>query len=318
MLHIDAESKGKECRLKEGKSMRIGFPRKKGQRDMKLFTGERESDGGMDWKLEAENDLNRTYSKEELDEKASFPGGAESKAGYIRERTSYPATAQAQGREGIVRVGAEIARDGSLEDLVLLDSVAPSLNRSAFETVRNMPPWIPAQKGEQRVRSRTTIEVRFSLGKGFEEEEDPEPLSPKELEEKMENGGKIAEASREAVSDYLFQSSKMRGWHNCDRFLEELQFKEYTVELEEVRDADVRIFFPEGKSFLNAKGEGTRYRFEQVPRNEEIRVIAIKDAEEGYGLAIKSTNSRKEDPELNFEKVGMEDLKAAMEELNGI
>lgn len=317
MVHLEAEADGQECQLREDKKMKIGFPRKEGQKDMKLFAGERNEEDRMNWEVESEMDLNRSYSRDEVDQEAIFPGGAASKAGYIREKMEYPAQAQVRGKEGVVRIGAEVARDGKLVQLKLLDSVSPSLNMEAMRMARNMPRWIPAKRNGQAVRSETRIDIRFRLGEELKDAPSRGKMDTvDEFEKKMEEKGSLKESNAREISNYLFQSSRLRGWHNCDRLRDQLDFKEYTVKLERSGDAEVKLFFPEGNSFMNASGRRKRYHFDQVPRNATVQVVAVRSMDNGYGLAIKKTNSRNEDPDLNFEKVSMDELKEEMQALN--
>ena len=318
MIHVEAEADGKACELRDGKSMKVEFPRKKGQKDMKLFSGERKMDGRMNWEVESGADLNRTYSEEGLEQKAMFPGGDTAKTLYIMEHTEYPASAQAQGKEGVVRIRVKIERSGELQNPELIDRANPSLNRAAFSMVKGMPSWIPAQKDGQRVKSRDTIEVKFQLSEAMKEEEAEEPMSAEEFENKMEGDGKIAEASTGEISNYLFSSTQM-GWLNCDRFLDQLRTKEYVVKLKEKPEkSDVKLFLHEQRSFLKAGLQEEDHVFEQVPRNAEISVVVIQAASDGYKMAVKATNTRNENPELSFDQVTLKGLKSEMKRLNGI
>ncbi len=315
MVHIEARAHGEPCELREERTMQIEFPRKKGQKDMKLFSGERQADGRMNWEEESEADLNNTYSRDEIDQAPFFPGGDTAKTLYIMENTEYPATAQAQGKEGIVRISTVVSRSGKLQDLELIERAAPSLNRAAFSMVKGMPSWTPGKIDGQRVRSRDTLEVKFQLSEAMKDEGEKGPMSAEKFEKKMEGDGNIEEARKSDISNYLFSSEQM-GWLNCDRFIDRLRTKEYVVELDErAAKSDVKLFLHEQNSYLCARYKRGRHIFEQVPRNAEMSLVVIRPSENGYKMAVEFTNTRNEDPDLTFDKVTMEGLKTAMKKL---
>lgn len=96
---------------------------------------------------------------------ASFPGGDNALQEYVTENLVYPATAQANGIEGIVTLEVTVCPDGSIGPIKIKTLIDPDLEQEAIRLAKSMPAWTPATDASGRpVTSTVVIPVTFSLG----------------------------------------------------------------------------------------------------------------------------------------------------------
>ncbi len=99
----------------------------------------------------------------EYQKQASYPGGVDSLRKYMARNLRYPPLAKAQDKQGRVRVQFTITKDGSLEDIFVVNSVDPSLDQEAIRLVTQMPKWIPATQDGKLVNMYFILPVVFQL-----------------------------------------------------------------------------------------------------------------------------------------------------------
>ena len=124
------------------------------------------------------------HQDEDVDVKASFPGGEEALYQYLRENIRYPEVAQKLGVSGIANISFVVKADGSIdhsikctftthdssEDSELTpeekqkrDMAVRALSADGVRVVNSMPRWNPAMKDGKPVDSRYTLPVTFRL-----------------------------------------------------------------------------------------------------------------------------------------------------------
>ena len=91
---------------------------------------------------------------------ASFPGGKDSLAAYLKENLRYPQSAIKDSVEGEVRVRFSVRPDGSISNVKVVSSVDPRLDEEAIRVVQSMPKWKPASHGEN---TPFVLPIRFTL-----------------------------------------------------------------------------------------------------------------------------------------------------------
>ena len=82
---------------------------------------------------------------------------------YLSNTIQYPVVAEENGVQGRVIVTFVVERDGSITDVKVVKSVAPSLDREAVRVVRSMPKWTPGKQKGDAVRVKYTMPVTFRL-----------------------------------------------------------------------------------------------------------------------------------------------------------
>lgn len=64
--------------------------------------------------------------------------------------------------EGSVYIEFIVNEDGSLSDFGVLKGILESFDNSALETVKKMPNWTPAQRGNKPTRTKLVIPIAFN------------------------------------------------------------------------------------------------------------------------------------------------------------
>ena len=98
-----------------------------------------------------------------VEEMPQFPGGPSSLFEYLARNVKYPVVAEENGVQGRVIVTFVVERDGSLNEVKVVKSIDPSLDKEAQRVVRSMPHWIPGKQNGAPVRVKYTVPVTFRL-----------------------------------------------------------------------------------------------------------------------------------------------------------
>jgi len=64
---------------------------------------------------------------------------------FLNRNQQYPDYAKAHNLKGTVRVGFTVEKDGTVDNFIIITSVAPSLDEEALRVVRLSPSWIPGR-----------------------------------------------------------------------------------------------------------------------------------------------------------------------------
>lgn len=94
---------------------------------------------------------------------AQFMGGMDGWYAFLRDNLTYPKQPQRLGIEGTVLLRFVINTDGSIQDVEVVRSVDPLLDKAAMEVIQNSPKWKSALHHGKPVRSRMTIPIKFKL-----------------------------------------------------------------------------------------------------------------------------------------------------------
>lgn len=104
---------------------------------------------------------NRIFKNVEV--QATFPGGQTAMNEFINENLTYPEGAYNENIQGKVRLRLVIERDGSISQIMELDSPDPRLTEEAERIVRLMPKWNPANIHNEAVRSYVVFPLTFII-----------------------------------------------------------------------------------------------------------------------------------------------------------
>ncbi len=112
------------------------------------------------------------YFKEELytdsriytepDSLPEFPGGIDSLYNYLEKEQSYPEEAKANDVGGIVKINFVIEKDGSISNLILLDSLGYGCDEEAVRVISVMPDWKPGYVDGKLVRTLLSLNLNFN------------------------------------------------------------------------------------------------------------------------------------------------------------
>lgn len=101
---------------------------------------------------------------DECEQMPEFPGGTAALMRYLSENMKYPVEAQENGIQGRVVVSFIVETDGSISNIQVARSVAPSLDAEAVRVVSSMPKWYPGMNKGHYVRVKYNVPVTFRLG----------------------------------------------------------------------------------------------------------------------------------------------------------
>jgi len=82
---------------------------------------------------------------------------------YIQKNLKYPMIAQENGVSGRVFVQFDVNGKGSIENVIVVRGVDPSLDREAVRVVKSSPKWTPGKQRGRPVRVRFTFPIVFQL-----------------------------------------------------------------------------------------------------------------------------------------------------------
>jgi TonB family protein len=310
MIHISATADNKNCIIKPGNNIEIGFPYSNKKEDMDLFYGEWENNR-IDWKLAnkakvdaIEEDANVFFIVEEMPE---FPGGDLALRRYISDNLNYPVDAAENGITGKVYVTFLINKDGNVSNASIARGVHPSLDKEALRVVNSMPKWKPGKQRGKPVSVSYTIPVIFVQG--------DLTLTKEEFEKKVKDDN-FKNTTVSEVDRYLFGVTQL-GWINCDRFYRNnVTNINYSISIEEPEKTIVSLIFHRFKIILPGTIESNRITFKSVPLGEKVTIVALKTIEGKIFLAVKETEiSEKMETELDFQQVTLDLLKKEMEKI---
>lgn len=100
---------------------------------------------------------------EVVEEMPSFPGGQGAMMQFLSSNLQYPEEARLGGLQGRVIVGFIVERDGSISNVKISRSVAPSLDSEAIRLAKSMPKWKPGKSDGHTVRVKYTIPIVFRV-----------------------------------------------------------------------------------------------------------------------------------------------------------
>jgi len=96
-------------------------------------------------------------------QKAEFPGGFEALSEFIEQNKVYPPEALANRIEGKVVVEYFVEADGTVNEIIIVESVHPLLDAEAIRIISILPQWQPAIMTGEPVRQRFGQTIRFTL-----------------------------------------------------------------------------------------------------------------------------------------------------------
>ena len=93
----------------------------------------------------------------------SFPGGQQALMKYLSENIRYPVIAQENGVQGRVIVQFTVRKDGSIDDVKVVKSADPSLDKEAVRLIKSVPAWDPGMQRGKAVHCKFTVPIVFKL-----------------------------------------------------------------------------------------------------------------------------------------------------------
>ncbi len=119
------------------------------------------------------------------------------------------------------------------------------------------------------------------------------------------------------ATNYLFTASRL-GWINCDRFIRNKGPKiKYKIKIKDSNGADVKMVFKNRRSILQGRAIFDSFNFGDIPKGEDVTLVAIKVIDNQYQLAIKDVNTENlKEFEFDFKEYTFEDIQQELKKLN--
>ena len=84
---------------------------------------------------------------------------------YFQENLTYPDELRKDSIEGVVLVSFLIAKDSSVSNIQIVQSLGEQFDKEAIRVVSGMPKWIPATVNSTPVNSKLSIPLTFNIKK---------------------------------------------------------------------------------------------------------------------------------------------------------
>ena len=98
-----------------------------------------------------------------VEQMPSFPGGDAALMKYLSDNIRYPVIAAESGIQGRVIVQFTVRRDGTIDDVEVVRSADPNLDKEAIRVIKSMPNWTPGEQRGKKVNCKFTVPVVFKL-----------------------------------------------------------------------------------------------------------------------------------------------------------
>jgi TonB family protein len=317
MVYLEAVADGEACALKEGALVRIGFPYREEKEGMQLFNGRWEN-GTMRWDAAAQPAPDEPEAEtifQVVEQMPEFKGGIEKLQEYMRKTIRYPRGAARRNVQGNVFVGFVVGRNGEIENSQVLKGIDPVLDGEALRVINGMPRWNPGKQSGKTVKVRYALPIRFVIDGGMTVTSDT--VYQTEFERNPDDRT-LGKADSYEVSRYLFSTSRL-GWINCDRFYNYTGPRtDYFVNVGQAEEVDIKIVFNSLDVIITGMPYQDKhwYFLGSLPVGQKITIVALKRENGTYYLAVQKTQVKgRQGPELSFEPVTMQKLKAEMAKL---
>lgn len=97
----------------------------------------------------------------ELDTVPKYPGGIETFLRYVQEEKKLPDSAKNNNIDGEVKVNFVIEKDGTVSNVMILNSLGYGCDEEATRIITNMTDWRPGYIDEQPVRALLSYNIVF-------------------------------------------------------------------------------------------------------------------------------------------------------------
>ena len=98
-----------------------------------------------------------------IEKMPEYPGGDQALMEFLSKHIEYPPSAQENGIQGKVIIGFVVSKIGKVENVQILRSLDPSLDKEALRVVNLLGNWIPGEKSGEKVSVRYTLPIAFRL-----------------------------------------------------------------------------------------------------------------------------------------------------------
>ena len=94
-------------------------------------------------------------------QESTYPGGSSALYEYLDKNIQYPASAFVYNVQGVVVLQFRVTKEGTTQDLAVIQPVDPALDKEAYRVVSGMRPWEPARIGGIPVDTFKRLPIQF-------------------------------------------------------------------------------------------------------------------------------------------------------------
>ena len=298
MINIKATVDDKEVYLKKDEEYAIYFPKnEKKQKGMKLFYGNRNADGQMDWTLKtdskknvaivepSENDLkDKLLYKSEIkicggtvgvgrtDVEWKFKEGTQTVQDYFKSNYKVP--------ENIINdfpassLGVEISLkfdlEGKVKNLIFENKCTKEHTKMLSDFFYSMPPVETSTMGMFNTDREYTLKFRRASDFDFDKYNEQFKKKYCSFKDKA-----ITKIDKSELNYYVFTATKF-DWINCDKFWNTSDEKIiFCVTANHSNETTIKIVFSDYNSIMDGTLSGDKYIFSNVPIKSKIKIIGI-------------------------------------------
>lgn len=280
MLHLQAFSENKECRLKNDSEIEISFRDITEKDSMQMFSGNI-SDDYMNWEVNtnSNNKINDAlfFIVEEMP--TFLNGDLSTFRDYVYSKLRYPGVAQEVGVQGTVVVKFTINASGLLVNPEIVQSVHPSLDYEVLRAISNTPNWQPGKQRGKPVAVQYSIPFKFVLDDEMPIDKNNRILTQSDFKNYVESDSLIQQSKKtdELISDFYLKTNKL-GWINCDKFYSYPNRRNIKIHADSEYESYFAVF-NDLRSIMQPKSYDSNNKiieFELVPADQEVTIVGIK------------------------------------------
>ena len=323
MVDIQASVNGEEIFLANDIRYDIQFPKKEEKEGFKLFYGQRDPQGQINWIEDPAASIKATTANAEIPTSTSTPSTASpdncfiqiNKSNFRRNNkvaemdyfnwklvdgSSFQNYFTANFNPPLEMVNEFCTLKHACEVTIKLDEQSRvkhrHINHSAtaqwdkviLDFIDNLPP-LDVRRYMETYDEDHAIILRF--GNKNRQDESKE-LAKLEKAIKTNEDEEVISVKKDALSYYCFASAKL-GWINCDRYIEEESDRgSFFVSCPNATETEMYIALKKYDGLLVGTPTSSGFHFNDVPRNLQIKIIAVTASNEQPGLATKASNTK--------------------------
>ncbi|MDW5288038.1 hypothetical protein [Formosa sp. PL04] len=351
MLNIKAYQNNTPLHLAPNSTIEILFPTKSKKDGMQLFTGTWNNEN-INWELqnnsitEVVDNIEVFVQEEDLDVEVPFsiieippayPG-----CEHLKSAESKKCTNEAISKFVMANFNTEIAENLGLRGKQRINTIFkinqegipvsitsrasdPELENETNRVIALLPKMKPGKQRGKTVIVPYSLPIVFQVGGNSQQTDRIVGTSRRDIlkrdsivNKKFEDNLIETPADVEAyeVNGYILRTSKL-GWINCDRFIRRTNIP-FKLKIKNAGD-DIRVnmVFKSFKSIMPSHKTGDTFDFKNVPKNENVVLIAIKkDQGKLYLGTVKTKIEENPNITFDFKEVNLETLKAELDKLN--
>ncbi|MFM9984175.1 MAG: hypothetical protein ACKVOK_03035 [Flavobacteriales bacterium] len=198
-----------------------------------------------------------------------------------------------------------VKEDGSFNDYYISKTSITEYDRSIASFLKTMPALDLKQLMPAFTYDHACI-LTFSTARGSSPDGFVQQFKAKH---KGDPDKPLTDVDASALDFFVFSSSEL-GWINCDRFVEDEERVDYTVETSSP-DCTMSLVFTDINSVLKGVPEGDKVVFYDIPKGRNVKVVGIRSNGSTAEMGVVVSNTSSKSVKLNeFKPVGINALQA--------